>query len=284
MALKGGLQDMSLANLVQMLCLDQRQAKLTLKNQNIGEGVIFFERGEVVHAEIGSLAGEEAIYHLLGWTDGTFEMSNQGVIPDQTITLPWNHLLMEGMKKLDEQIDTAPKVIEPEPVLTPADIKFDEALENNLIQVFSQLEQLKTRLASKKSQKQPEQALRILVEIINQVSALTEILPSKSHDVNSLTQILVQSSEKYPTLRLLRVHNNQLSAKIVSQIYSGWVGSKAERVQTFNEIVHGILDVLARSCHQFVSHFRSASVVDQWQETSDIFLAELTELSSSIRF
>ena len=77
MALTGNLQDISLPNLVQMLCLDQRQAMLSLKHRGIEEGLIYFADGQIVHALVGPLVGPEAIYKLLSWAEGSFKVNWQ---------------------------------------------------------------------------------------------------------------------------------------------------------------------------------------------------------------
>ncbi len=281
MAIKGDLQDMNLANLMQMLCLDQRKATLVLKRRRVGKGIIFFECGQVVHAEAGSLMGEEAVYHLLSWADGTFEMNDHIPIPHQTITAPWSHLLMEGMRQIDEQRvqDVQPKV-----VLSPAEIEQDEALENDLILLLSRLEQLQIRLAAQKSQKQPTLALQILTEIINQVTAFSEVLPDAVANSNTLPKILTTVADTYSVARLLRVQHNRLSTEIVSKLYNNWSGDVAERRQTFSEIGQSILHVIETYFSYFIAYFRSSSVAGQWQETCDIFLAELRQEANKIQF
>ena len=74
MAIKGDLKDMSLPGLIQMICTEQRKAALLIRHNRVDEGALFFEGGEIVHARTGSLAGEEAVYHLLQWSEGTFQL------------------------------------------------------------------------------------------------------------------------------------------------------------------------------------------------------------------
>ena len=54
---------------------------------------------------LGKLEGEEAIYRMLVWSDGTFEVEfgpASGVVREQTITAATQALLMEGMRRVDE--------------------------------------------------------------------------------------------------------------------------------------------------------------------------------------
>ncbi len=102
MALKGSLADLSVADLIQLHCQAGTQAMLTVR-QDEEEVVVYFEDGEVVHAEGGAAQGEEVLYALLSWQNGTFEVEQGRAAPTRTINLPWSVLIMEGMRRLDEQ-------------------------------------------------------------------------------------------------------------------------------------------------------------------------------------
>jgi len=99
--LEGNLQMMSLASIIQINCEERNQSQLTLNH--LGKlGTIFFNNGEMVHAETGDLVGDEAIYSLLGWEEGTFKVK-MGVEPGLiTIDKNWSGLLLEGMRRIDE--------------------------------------------------------------------------------------------------------------------------------------------------------------------------------------
>lgn len=99
MPLQGNLQEMSLANLIQVNCQEMRSARLVLtRADQIGE--IYFSDGQVVHARLGDLQGEAAIYALLQWDEGTFVLERDVAAWEKTITIPWNVLLLEGMKRV----------------------------------------------------------------------------------------------------------------------------------------------------------------------------------------
>jgi len=102
MALKGNLRDMSLSDIVQMACKSRSQACLLVRSQD-GQASIFFADGNVVHAVLDSRTGEEAIYELLTWEDGEFELEMDVPPPERTITVGWSGLLLEGMRRIDER-------------------------------------------------------------------------------------------------------------------------------------------------------------------------------------
>jgi hypothetical protein len=100
--LKGKLSEMGLSDIVQVVCKGRNQVCLIVQSQG-QEGSLFFEDGQIVHAVLNSHEGEEVIYELLTWEDGTFEIKQEATPPKRTITANWQSLLLEGMRRLDEQ-------------------------------------------------------------------------------------------------------------------------------------------------------------------------------------
>ncbi len=99
--LEGNLKMMSLASIVQINCEERNQAQLILNYQG-RVGTIYFKAGEMIHAEVGDLSGEEAVFSMLSWEDGAFQV-RMGVEPSlQTIEKPWSGILLEGMRRIDE--------------------------------------------------------------------------------------------------------------------------------------------------------------------------------------
>ncbi len=102
MALKGNLTDMNVSDLIQVQCNTGERAALVVRRDG-REGTIYFDAGEVIHAVCSDLEGEAAVYELLTWGEGTFEVV-PGVRPAlATITGPWSALIMEGLRRYDER-------------------------------------------------------------------------------------------------------------------------------------------------------------------------------------
>jgi CheY-like chemotaxis protein/predicted regulator of Ras-like GTPase activity (Roadblock/LC7/MglB family) len=98
----GNLRSMSLPSIVQINCTERNQARLRIRHDG-QEGSIFFADGEVVHAAAGSQVGEEAVYALLAWEDGDFDLEMDIPATQHTVTTGWSGLLLEGMRRLDEK-------------------------------------------------------------------------------------------------------------------------------------------------------------------------------------
>ena len=101
MAVKGNLRDMSLASLISVNCNEMNQAILLLYRED-KEGSIFITDGNVVHAVLDSFIGKEAVYEMLTWEDGEFDLKMNVEPPERTITAGWSSLLLEGMHRIDE--------------------------------------------------------------------------------------------------------------------------------------------------------------------------------------
>lgn len=101
MAIQGEFKDGGLNSIVQMMCLEGSSLGLFVESSG-DEGAIFFEMGEIVHANLGRTDGEEAVYQMLAWNEGTFSTNEQAAAPRRTIQTGWDHILTEGQQRLDE--------------------------------------------------------------------------------------------------------------------------------------------------------------------------------------
>ena len=99
---RGNLRSLSLPSIVQINCSERNRALLRVRHRG-QEGRIFFADGDVVHAVLGSQVGEEAVYELLAWQEGDFELEMDVTVSERTISTNWSGLLMEGMRRLDEK-------------------------------------------------------------------------------------------------------------------------------------------------------------------------------------
>ena len=92
----------ALPDLIQMECLAMSTRAVRVERGG-KMGRIFFAGGQIVHGELGDLTGEPALFEMLGWVGGSFEIED-GLRPmDETITRDWHGLLIEAAHLADEQ-------------------------------------------------------------------------------------------------------------------------------------------------------------------------------------
>ncbi len=115
--LRGSLLQMNVIDLVQSLEMGRKSCALTLTNQD-DKCEMYFREGQVTHAAYGSQTGDSAVFKVLRWTDGNFQVNFDGKTTQQTTTLNTQGLLMEGLRQLDEsQRDSGKAAEEEEDVL-----------------------------------------------------------------------------------------------------------------------------------------------------------------------
>ena len=98
---RGNLSQMNVIDLMQSLEMGRKSCQLKLNNE--GEKCeVFFAEGQVKHATYGSLLGDQAVFKVLRWTGGNFELNFEGKTDKETTQLNTQGLLMEGLRLLDE--------------------------------------------------------------------------------------------------------------------------------------------------------------------------------------
>jgi len=99
----GQLQVTGLASLVRTLETDRRTTRLLL-GRGEEQGEIIFVDGHITRATQGPRQGESAVYELLTWKDGSFQMMavDRAQQMGGEVAAPNQGLLLEGLRRLDE--------------------------------------------------------------------------------------------------------------------------------------------------------------------------------------
>ena len=98
----GQLADMAVVDLIQTIEISRKSGVIHFKHPDGKRGSIYFRAGKVIDAELGRLTGEDAVYRLLVWSEGEFEVEFKNVRRKDVIELSSQGLLMEGMRRVDE--------------------------------------------------------------------------------------------------------------------------------------------------------------------------------------
>jgi hypothetical protein len=126
MAIEGPLRELGIHDVFQLLDLSRKTGTLRVRSQmRQDEGVVYFNGGRVVHANIRSKPGvlpsdelsqrelerqvraqiEATIFELLSWQEGFFsfeETSTDDFPPGPLVAVATESLLMEGARRIDE--------------------------------------------------------------------------------------------------------------------------------------------------------------------------------------
>ena len=98
---RGSLAQMNVIDLMQSLEMGRKSCQLLLANEG-DKCEVFFVEGQVKHATYGSLVGDQAVFRVLRWTGGSFQLDFEGRTDKETTQLNTQGLLMEGLRLLDE--------------------------------------------------------------------------------------------------------------------------------------------------------------------------------------
>ncbi len=112
---KGSVSDFQLSDIIQLNCLGRLTSalKITCEDEN-EEGMIYFQEGNIVHAETHHKEGENAFYRIMSWQGGEFKVLRNQTPPRETISRGWQSLLLESLRRVDENSDLAKKEVERE--------------------------------------------------------------------------------------------------------------------------------------------------------------------------
>ena len=111
---QGSVTSLALVDVIQLQAGNRFSGILSIASAG-RTGRLFFDQGDVVHAESGGLAGEPAVHQVLGWPGGTFHLHPGVMALARTITKQVSHLLLDALQAIDEGRHAGPPA--PAPVL-----------------------------------------------------------------------------------------------------------------------------------------------------------------------
>lgn len=97
----GQLEDVSVAEVVQFIETTGKTGRLIFFDST-SNGVVWIEKGTVMHAEFGPEYGLKAALLLFGKKEGRFEFRRSVVSCPRTVMKPTTYLLMEAARMVDE--------------------------------------------------------------------------------------------------------------------------------------------------------------------------------------
>lgn len=135
--IEGQLAQLPLADLMQLLAMNRRSGKLTVRRS--GESAeLFVGDGRPLNARIGVVEGEKALFRLLTWTEGSFAFVPGPPTANVRIQRTMEDALLEGLRHADElgrYIQTLP----PPAARLKLSQSFDASVEPPMVSDLSQL-------------------------------------------------------------------------------------------------------------------------------------------------
>ncbi len=141
--ISGAIEEIGMANLLQMLCQSSPCGTLSVSSGS-EEGIVAFEDGQLRSVRLGSLRGVKALARLLGWESGDFEFSaSVEEMDERDEPMPLEGALLEATRQLDEAARGQDDEIDPACVL-----RLDRNALTTLDKPLSQIEEAVLDLAA----------------------------------------------------------------------------------------------------------------------------------------
>ncbi len=101
--IQGRLEEMNMTDLLQSLEMGQKSCRLIVRKGG-EQGELYFAGGQCRDAKIGKVEGDDAVYRVILWTEGEFEIDFNAANASTRTTTTRNTtgLLMEAMRLMDE--------------------------------------------------------------------------------------------------------------------------------------------------------------------------------------
>jgi Domain of unknown function (DUF4388) len=123
MSFQGSISELPVPDIIQLVSVSGKTGMFMLMRGS-ERGSIYLHNGRIVHAELGGVAGEEAVYALAIWSTGDFQFTPGKESEKLTIEKTNTSLLMEAARRLDEWKVLARKIpgVDYIPVLKPREM------------------------------------------------------------------------------------------------------------------------------------------------------------------
>jgi hypothetical protein len=103
---EGVLAELPLADLLQLFHVSCKTGVVELERRDgrrhRENGRVLVSRGNAIHAVVGAVEGEKALFRLIAWDRGTFAFRPEPVFAEPTIKTPTLALLREGRRQMEE--------------------------------------------------------------------------------------------------------------------------------------------------------------------------------------
>jgi len=101
--IQGRLEEMSMIDLMQSLEMGQKSCRLVVQSNGV-QGELYFAGGQCRDAKVGKVEGDDAVFKVVLWTAGDFEIDFNAANASKRTTTTKNTtgLLMEAMRLMDE--------------------------------------------------------------------------------------------------------------------------------------------------------------------------------------
>jgi len=100
---RASLSRLTVLDIIQLKCLNSMTQGITFKSSKHGVGRVYFQSGDIIHAETARATGMAALSEIIGWKGGRAEEIPDGVPPERTISDHWQNALLMAAHDADDK-------------------------------------------------------------------------------------------------------------------------------------------------------------------------------------
>jgi hypothetical protein len=101
MSFQGSLNELPLSDIVQLVAVSGKTGMFSMTRAS-EKGYVYLQNGQITHAKLGEVEGEDAVYALALWSQGSFQFSPGVESEARTISRSNTNLLLEAARRSDE--------------------------------------------------------------------------------------------------------------------------------------------------------------------------------------
>lgn len=103
--LEGNLSHLDLPGVIQMLGHSRQTGALHVNARDL-DGIVFFDSGDVIHAETGDFIGDDAVIHIIkacnGLVKGVYKFVPGDMAATRTVLRSVTELMLDALREIDE--------------------------------------------------------------------------------------------------------------------------------------------------------------------------------------
>lgn len=263
MSVEGHLHDLTVADLLRLVCMRMRPALLSVISGG-RSATVLVDAGRVLHARVNGLEGEEAVLEVLGWSEGLFRVGAAGDALPRNVFSPLTDLLRRAAERnhpATAEDALADATTEVAPVDEP---RFDD----ELMDLIARLERDLARLEEPRVRQRSQLALAVVEEVLSRLLAFLARW-STPWTTEELRVLVERQAERTPGLVGARVEANLISLTHCRGAEPGqWV--------FFRSSAAGAVGLVTSLLYRLTPRFAAPDRRVLWQETFDAFVADLT--------
>jgi response regulator RpfG family c-di-GMP phosphodiesterase len=97
------LSRLTVLDIIQLKCLSRTTQVVDFATTHHGRGRVYFQNGEIIHAETATAKGELALSEIIGWRGGRAEEVLDAPVAERSIFTGWQTVLLNAAQAADEK-------------------------------------------------------------------------------------------------------------------------------------------------------------------------------------